>query len=66
VVRETTEIITTRLDENSFRVRFDLLTPRERQYLRSIAELGSGLRRMAKSRALWGVRSPHWVPCGPT
>jgi len=42
VVRETTDIVTMRLDENFFRVRFDRLTPRERQYLRAMAELGSG------------------------
>jgi hypothetical protein len=42
VVRETTDIVTRRLDENFFRVRFDRLTPRERQYLRAMAELGSG------------------------
>jgi hypothetical protein len=30
-----------RLDENFFRVRFDRLTPRERQYLRAMAELNS-------------------------
>lgn len=42
VIRETTDIVTSRLDENFFRVRFDRLTPRERQYLRAMAELGSG------------------------
>jgi hypothetical protein len=42
VIRETTDIVTKRLDENFFRVRFDRLTPRERQYLRAMAELGAG------------------------
>lgn len=42
VIRESTDIVTRRLDENFFRVRFDRLTPRERQYLRAMAELGSG------------------------
>lgn len=42
VIAETTEIVTQRLDENFFRVRFDRLTPRERQYLRAMAELGRG------------------------
>lgn len=42
VIRESTGIVTQRLDENFFRVRFDRLTPRERQYLRAMAELGGG------------------------
>lgn len=44
---ETTELVTRRLDENFFRVRFDRLTPRERQYLRAMAELGPGPHRTA-------------------
>ena len=42
VIHETTDLVTRRLDENFFRVRFDRLTPRERHYLRAMAELGSG------------------------
>ncbi|KAF0191216.1 MAG: ATPase [Gammaproteobacteria bacterium] len=34
--------MTRRLDENFFRVRFDRLTPKEKQYLRAMAEIGSG------------------------
>lgn len=41
-VREATDVVTRRLDENFFRVRFDRLTPRERQFLRAMAELGPG------------------------
>jgi hypothetical protein len=41
-VFETTEIVTKRLDENFFRVRFDRLTPREKKYLRAMASLGHG------------------------
>lgn len=33
------------LDDNFFRVRFDRLTPREKQYLRAMAELGEGSQR---------------------
>ncbi len=33
------------LDKNFFRVRFDRLTPREQDYLRAMAELGSGAHR---------------------
>lgn len=46
-VQETTEVVTTRLDENFFRVRFDRLTPREKHYLRAMAELGAGPHRTA-------------------
>lgn len=42
VVRETSGTVMTRLDENFFRVRFDRLTPREKKYLRAMAEPGPG------------------------
>ena len=41
-VHEATDVVTRRLDENFFRVRFDRLTPKEKEYLRAMAELGSG------------------------
>jgi hypothetical protein len=41
-VRQATDVATRRLDENFFRVRFDRLTPREKKYLRAMADLGSG------------------------
>lgn len=64
-IREATSIVTKRLDENFFRVRFDRLTPRERHYLRAMAELGSGPHRTgdiaeslgAKITALGPVRA---------
>ena len=34
--------MSTRLDQNFFRVRFDRLTPGEKMYLRAMADLGSG------------------------
>jgi hypothetical protein len=42
VIQETSAIVSKRLDENFFRVRFDRLTPREKNYLRAMAELGEG------------------------
>ena len=42
VVKETSDLVSKRLDENFFRVRFDRLTPREKTYLRAMAELGPG------------------------
>ena len=42
VVQETSATVSHRLDQNFFRVRFDRLTPREKKFLRAMAELGSG------------------------
>ena len=42
VIQQTSDIVLRRLDENFFRVRFDRLTPREKTYLRAMAELGHG------------------------
>ena len=42
VLREASAVVLQRLDENFFRVRFDRLTPREKTYLRAMAELGEG------------------------
>lgn len=42
VVQETSDLVSRRLDENFFRVRFDRLTPREKKYLRAMAEFGAG------------------------
>lgn len=44
-VRHANEIIITDLDESFFRVRFDRLTPSEKNYLRAMAELGEGTHR---------------------
>lgn len=41
-VQETTALVENRLDENFFRVRFNRLTPREKNFLRAMAELGEG------------------------
>jgi hypothetical protein len=41
VARPTTETLHA-LDEGFFRVRFDRLTPREKEYMRAMAQLGSG------------------------
>lgn len=41
VAKKATEASIKRLDQSFFRVRFDRLTPREKEYLRALAELGS-------------------------
>jgi AAA ATPase domain len=42
VIQKATESVTKRLDENFFKVRFDRLTPSEKNFLRAMAELGPG------------------------
>ena len=41
VAKQATASSIERLDQNFFRVRFDRLTPREKEYLRALAELGA-------------------------
>jgi len=45
VVRDAKTTVIPRLDENFFRVRYDRLTPSEKNFLRAIAELGPGAHR---------------------
>jgi len=44
-VQGATETVIPRLDQNFFRVRFDRLTPSEKNFLRAMAELGPGAHR---------------------
>lgn len=55
VVEATTQVIA-RLDENFFRVRFDRLTPREKEFLRAMAELGNGPQRTADIATTMGTK----------
>lgn len=45
IIRDATEIVIPRLDQNFFRVRYDRLTPSEKRHLRAIAELGPNTHR---------------------
>lgn len=45
VAKSATKASIQRLDQNFFRVRFDRLTPREKEYLRALAELGAAPQR---------------------
>ena len=56
VVQETTILVEHRLDENFFRVRFNRLTPREKNYLRAMAELGAGPNRTADIADILNVK----------
>jgi len=56
VVNNTISLVEQRLDENFFRVRFNRLTPREKTYLRAMAELGAGPNRTAEIAETLGVK----------
>jgi hypothetical protein len=51
-----------RLDSSFFRVRFDRLTPREKDYLRAMAELGGSVRRSGEIASLLGMQSASAAP----
>ena len=53
--RAATAAATSSLDDSFFRVRFDRLTPREKDYLRAMAELGPGPHRSGDIAATLGV-----------
>lgn len=55
-VKRATKSVVQRLDENFFRVRFDRLTPREKEYLRAMAHLGSGPQRSGDIAEVLGVK----------
>lgn len=55
-VRSATATVISRLDRNFFRVRFDRLTPSERNFLRAMAELGPGPYRTGDIADTLGVK----------
>ena len=61
-VAEAKPVVIRRLDENFFRVRFDRLTPKEKEYLRAMAELGPGPHRSGDIAACLGVRVESVAP----
>jgi hypothetical protein len=56
VVKDAAESVIRRLDQNFFRVRFDRLTPGEKNFLRAMAELGPGASRSGDIAACLGVK----------
>ena len=56
VVQDATSKVILRLDENFFRVRFDRLTPSEKNYLRAMAHLGPGAHRSGDIASVLGVK----------
>jgi hypothetical protein len=56
IVKAAAAIAVQRLDQNFFRVRFDRLTPGEKNFLRAMAELGPGASRSGDIAACLGVK----------
>lgn len=56
VINDATPIVIRRLDENFFRVRFDRLTPSEKNYLRAMAELGPEAHRTGDIASILGTK----------
>jgi hypothetical protein len=55
IVRDATNYVIPRLDQNFFRVRYDRLTPSEKNFLRAMAELGPGPQRTSDVADTLGV-----------
>ncbi len=62
LIRQTTVASTARLDQSFFRVRFDRLTPREKDYLSALAELGAGNQRSGGVAERLGVKVQTIAP----
>lgn len=56
LVQSAAEAVVRRLDQNFFRVRFDRLTPGEKNFLRAMAQLGSGAIRSGDVANCLGVK----------
>jgi hypothetical protein len=61
-VRAANTVAVERLDQSFFRVRFDRLTPREKDYLRAMAELGAGPHRSGDIADALGVKVETVAP----
>jgi AAA ATPase domain len=62
LILKTTEASTKRLDASFFRVRFDRLTPREKDYVCALAELGTGYQRSGDVAERLGVKVQTIAP----
>jgi hypothetical protein len=62
VAREATRLALNELDHQFFRVRFDRVTPAEREYMRALAELGEGVHRSAEVAELIGKTTNQLGP----
>jgi hypothetical protein len=62
LILRTTIASTARLDQSFFRVRFDRLTPREKDYLSALAEMGAGNQRSGGVAERLGVKVQTIAP----
>jgi len=62
VVKRTTHVAIQKLDGSFFRVRFDRLTPREKDYMRALADLGPGSHRSGDIAERLGVKVQSIAP----
>lgn len=62
VIQQATIESIRRLDESFFRVRFDRLTPREKEYLRALSDLGGGVHRSGNIADKLGVKIQSVAP----
>lgn len=62
LIQQTTIASTARLDSSFFRVRFDRLTPREKDYLCALAEMGTGHQRSGGVAERLGVKVQTIAP----
>jgi hypothetical protein len=62
IVQDATAKVIPRLDQNFFRVRFDRLTPSEKNFLRAIAQLGPGAHRTGDIANTIGVKISRLGP----
>ena len=61
-IKQATQVSLKSLDESFFRVRFDRLTPKEKQYLRALAELETTSRRSKHVAKKLGMQSNQTAP----
>ncbi len=61
-IHRTNKLAIRRLDQSFFRVRFDRLTPREKDYLRALAEMGPNAHRSGEIAARLGVKIQSVAP----
>lgn len=62
IIKRATDVAIKKLDESFFRVRFDRLTPREKDYLRALADLGPGAHRSGDIADRLGVKVQSIAP----
>jgi hypothetical protein len=61
-VRKASDVARASLDESFFRVRFDRVTPREKEYIFAMASLGAGAHRSGDIAAELGVNVENIAP----